>query len=42
MAGFSCLRGDVVMEEDRTEGWLAGDVFSEDLTGRLRGQLATG
>ena len=39
--GFSCLSGDVVMDDSagtrKPLGWLAGEVFLEDSTGRLRG-----
>ena len=39
--GFCCERGDIVMAEDeasrRPLGWLAGEVFLEDSTGRLHG-----
>ena len=34
---FTCLRGDLTMEEERTEGWLAGEVHVRDEEGTIAG-----
>ena len=34
---FTRLRGDLAMEEERTEGWLAGEVYVRDEEGTIAG-----